>query len=392
MSISLSRGLLFVLVTGGLSLAGACAANAAETDGTGSIAGGNQVLPAISAPVTVDGNALALLGDATSGGSSAATTGSATAAPAQPSTDGSHSIAGGNQVAPDIAAPVTLGGNAVSVLGDATAARGSSAPATTGAGTPSAAAPVAGAGQDSTTDGSRSVAGGNQIAPEVAVPVTVGGNAVSVFGDATAARGTTAAGTGTAAPVGVGQGATTDGANSVAGGNQLLPGLFAPITLGGDAVSVLGSAATAGTTAGSGSTTGQAPTWGGGALGGELVPTVPVQVGGTASTNAPGGEYVPMVPAQVDGTAASTEGSSDDPACAGPVFAVSAGAGSSAPERGSTWTHDSGEPGDQCTAAIDLASAATPIPSDSTAGAVPLALSAVLALAGGALALRKRMS
>jgi hypothetical protein len=107
-------------------------------------------LPAVDvdAPITATGNAVAVLGEATAGGT----------APAQGS-DGGASVA-------DVDAPVTVCGTGVGVLGDAT----------TTCTTPSA--PANGANGISDTDA-------DTIA-DVDAPVTVCGTGVGVLGDATA--------------------------------------------------------------------------------------------------------------------------------------------------------------------------------------------------------------
>ena len=61
-----SRGLWFTLFVGGLTLGGACAANAATTSGADGTVSGTQVAPSVSAPVSASGNALGVLGDAVS--------------------------------------------------------------------------------------------------------------------------------------------------------------------------------------------------------------------------------------------------------------------------------------------------------------------------------------
>lgn len=122
-----SRGLWFALFVGGLTLGGTAAANAATTSGADGIVSGTQVAPAVDAPVSLGGNAIAVLGDAVS-----TATGSTPAAPAPapapattapaPSTSGEDGTLSGTQVVPDVAAPVTVGGNAVAVAGDAVSA------------------------------------------------------------------------------------------------------------------------------------------------------------------------------------------------------------------------------------------------------------------------------
>lgn len=51
-----------VLLAGGVSLLGASAANAAETDGDDGLLSGTQILAPITAPVNVVGNAVSVLG------------------------------------------------------------------------------------------------------------------------------------------------------------------------------------------------------------------------------------------------------------------------------------------------------------------------------------------
>ncbi|WNY34872.1 hypothetical protein Q9Q99_07175 [Curtobacterium flaccumfaciens] len=71
-----SRGLWFALFVGGLTLGGTAAANAATTSGADGTVSGTQVAPSVDAPVSLGGNAIGVLGDAVS-----TVTGSAGAAP-----------------------------------------------------------------------------------------------------------------------------------------------------------------------------------------------------------------------------------------------------------------------------------------------------------------------
>ena len=200
------------------------------TSGTDSVLGGTQAVVEAAAPVTVQGNAISVVGDAASAPAPVAAAPAAEpAAPAAaPTTSGADGIAGGTQVLPNISVPVNLGGNAVSVLGDSSS-EGASA---------TAAAPTAGSTgstDGATTTGSDSVAGGTQIAPDVALPVSVGGNAISILGDAASTGSSTPA-----AQEGTNDGVTTTGNDGILGGTQIVPSIALPISIGGNAISVLG--------------------------------------------------------------------------------------------------------------------------------------------------------
>src|SRR6266704_6236638 len=186
--------------------ASSASASSQTTSGSHSVLGGNQVSVPVSVPVTVCGNAAAVLGRAMSGCETAA---SASGAPASSqTTSGSHSVAGGNQVSVPVSAPVTVCGNALSVAGRA---ESSCAP-----GGSSGGASASGASSSSqTTSGSHSVAGGNQVSAPVSVPVTVCGNAAAVLGRAMGGCEPAASASGAAAGS-----QTTSGSHSIAGGNQ----------------------------------------------------------------------------------------------------------------------------------------------------------------------------
>ncbi len=126
-------------------------------------------------------------------------------------TDGSDSVAGGNQVLTPVELPIVVGGNAVSGVGDSTTSDAGVTGGSTGSGS--------GAG-DVTTDGSDSVAGGNQVLAPIGLPITVGGNAVSGIGDSSTDDADTTGGSTT----GTGAGdIATDGTDSIGGGNQVSP-------------------------------------------------------------------------------------------------------------------------------------------------------------------------
>ncbi|GAA1524457.1 hypothetical protein GCM10009678_02170 [Actinomadura kijaniata] len=87
-----------------------------QTSGKSSVGGGNQVNAPISAPVDVCGNAV---GNATAdcdGGASVRNGGHGTGSQ---TTNGDHSVLGGNQVNAPVSVPVSVCGNAVAVLGEA---------------------------------------------------------------------------------------------------------------------------------------------------------------------------------------------------------------------------------------------------------------------------------
>ncbi|MCK2033193.1 chaplin family protein, partial [Microbacterium sp. KSW4-4] len=87
-----------------------------DTDGLDGVLSGTQALVAVNAPVTVSGNAISLLGD-----SESAAEGESAAAPAPApatgsSTSGEDGTASGTQVVAPVTAPVSVGGNAISLL------------------------------------------------------------------------------------------------------------------------------------------------------------------------------------------------------------------------------------------------------------------------------------
>ncbi len=91
-----SRVLLGTLVGGGLAVLGAGIANAADTSGVDGLLSGDQVGVSVNLPVTVGGNAVSVIGDSSSDGAD-------TSAPAAPApapvtiTDGSDGVGSGNQ-------------------------------------------------------------------------------------------------------------------------------------------------------------------------------------------------------------------------------------------------------------------------------------------------------
>ncbi|MFU8945340.1 hypothetical protein ACLRGF_01270 [Mycetocola zhadangensis] len=284
MNRNIARCLYGVLFAGGLTVLGATAANAADsTTGTDGILSGTVVDAVVSIPVTLNGTAVSVLGDASS-------TDATTPAPAAPdapapTTSGSDSVLGGTNVAPLISIPITLGGNAIGVVGDSTTSNSTAdAPAP---------APVA-APAASETSGDSSVGGGSNVAPLISVPITVSGNSISVVGDSATEDATASAAEAPAAPAEPAMpapGAATSGDDGILGGTLVDPAVTLPITIGGNAISVVGDSASNGSAT---EVTGSAPAAaaaGAGTgtsgddsvLGGSLVSpdvTLPVTVGG----------------------------------------------------------------------------------------------------------------
>lgn len=113
--------------TGGAGTGQAGAAQAA-TDGSDSVLGGTQVVAPVTAPVTVSGNAISLLGESSvSDAGDAAPAGGAS--PPVPLTSGLGGVLSGSQVAAPISIPLTVGGNAIAVLGESTVAAQAPVPA-----------------------------------------------------------------------------------------------------------------------------------------------------------------------------------------------------------------------------------------------------------------------
>ena len=199
----------------------------ATTSGKDGILGGTQIVGDVSAPITVSGNAISVAGDSFSGQSgTVSSSDSGDAGGTSGTTSGDDSIAGGTQVLADAGVPVVVGGNAISVIGDSST-EGSTVSNGSGGGS--------GAGDPATTDGSDGIASGSQVIANPWVPVTAGGNAVSLIGDSSST------GSDVSSPnAGGGSDATTSGEDGVLGGTQVVAGPSIPITVGGNAISVIG--------------------------------------------------------------------------------------------------------------------------------------------------------
>ncbi|MGN9789133.1 chaplin family protein [Nonomuraea sp. ZG12] len=202
----------------------------ADTSGDGSIGGGNQVNLPISLPIDISGNSVAAVGESTAssrGGASVVDTGRG-GIPNE--TSGNHSVLGGNQVNAPISAPINACGNAVSLVGSSDAGcTGGATVRKSGKG---------GSGGNRTS-GDHSVLGGNQVTAPISAPINACGNAVAIFGDATAGckGGSSVRDTGPGAG-----GNRTSGRSSVLGGNQVIAPISAPINICGNSVAAFGQA------------------------------------------------------------------------------------------------------------------------------------------------------
>ena len=303
---------------------------APTTSGGDSTLGGTQAVAPVQVPVAVSGNAISVLGDSqsTDAGTTNGTTGTGTGGA---TTTGDDGVAGGTQVQAPIQAPVTVGGNAISVLGDSQSTDAGITNGTTGTGT----------GAGATTDGDDGIAGGSQVIAPIAAPITAGGNAISVLGDSQSTDAGTATGT-TGNGTGTGTGATTNGDDGIAGGTQVVAPIGAPITAGGNAISVLGDSQSSGAmlTAPTSGGTGEPITTGTeGVLGGSQIVApiaLPLTLGGNAvsvvgdsTTTGPTGPVVPTDP--TDPTDPGTPGTGGPgggtPGTSGTTTGVTAGVG-----------------------------------------------------------------
>ena len=255
------RALWGALIAGGMTLIGATAANAAETGGDDGLLSGTQLEAPISIPVTIADNAISLLGGSSvetpsvdpgpSAPSAPAAAQQATpqqAAPESAMTDGTDGIGSGTQALVDVTVPIDVSGNAISLLGEsAVGAPTGEEPAAPGADEVAGADETTGTdeatGADAVTDGTDSVLGGSQIVAPVDVPVTVGGNAVALLGETRVAGGSAAApattgGVDLLAPL-------TGGSDSLLGGSQIALPVSLPVTVGGNGIAILGESTVA---------------------------------------------------------------------------------------------------------------------------------------------------
>jgi hypothetical protein len=198
----------------------------ADTSGDGSVGGGNQVDLPISLPIDISGNSVAAVGSAEASSQGGAEVVNNGRSGISDRTSGDGSVLGGNQINAPISAPVNACGNAVSVFGRSDAGCKGGATVRN-----------PGKGGGNRTSGDGSVLGGNQITAPISAPLNACGNAVAIFGEATAGckGGAHVSGGGTG-------GNRTSGEASVLGGNQINAPISAPVNICGNSVAVLGRA------------------------------------------------------------------------------------------------------------------------------------------------------
>ena len=110
----IKRALWGVLIGGGISLLGAGVAQAADTSGEDGLLSGTQAILDVEAPVTVAGNAISVLGDSHSDDADTQAPAAAPAPAPAASTSGDDGAAAGAQAIVTVEVPVTVSGNAVS--------------------------------------------------------------------------------------------------------------------------------------------------------------------------------------------------------------------------------------------------------------------------------------
>ncbi|MFC4015755.1 chaplin family protein [Nonomuraea purpurea] len=218
-----------LLAVAALSFGGAGTA-LADTSGNASVGGGNQINAPISLPIDISGNSVAAIGssEASSQGGAEVINHGTGSIPNR--TSGNASVLGGNQINAPISAPINACGNAVSLIGKSDAGcKGGAVVRNQGKG---------GAGGNRTS-GNAGVLAGNQVTAPINAPVNLCGNAVAIFGDATAGckGGSSVHNTG----VGVG-GNRTSGDAAVLGGNQVIAPITAPVNICGNSVAAIGRA------------------------------------------------------------------------------------------------------------------------------------------------------
>ncbi|QKW33203.1 chaplin [Actinomadura sp. NAK00032] len=200
-----------------------------NTDGSGSVLGGNQLNAPISAPVNVCGNAVAVVGNAVAGCEGGAHVKNGGHAGSGQETSGVFGVGSGNQGNVPISAPVDVCGNAVGTLvGNAAASCAGGASVHDGG--------HYGSGHQ-ITGGAFGVLSGNQADSPISVPVNVCGNAAAVVGHAWAFC------EGGAQVTEVGGGHQhTSGVGGVLAGNQAHAPTKAPVDVCGNTAALVGIA------------------------------------------------------------------------------------------------------------------------------------------------------
>ncbi|SDN28628.1 hypothetical protein SAMN04489726_5883 [Allokutzneria albata] len=175
---------------------------------------GNTVQPEVVVPVNVTGNAVAVLGGKAEAQSSSVTSASSGGGV---ETDGSEHPVAGNVVAPQIALPVDISGNAIAaVAGRAETHSSSEVNAATGG-------PIS-------TSGEESPLAGNVVSPQAAIPVQVTGNALAAVLSGAESNSESKVGATSGGDI------TTTGEDGAGAGNIVAPTAALPIEVNGNAL------------------------------------------------------------------------------------------------------------------------------------------------------------
>ncbi|MEE2039022.1 chaplin family protein [Nocardiopsis sp. CT-R113] len=220
------------VMTAGLVIAPVAAAFAdANTDGSGGIGSGNQIIVPVDVEADLCGNSLAVLGISSAKCTQVSEVLYEASGNGGPATDGSGGIGSGNQIIVPVDAAIDACGNSLAVGGISEAEcievvevleeESADAPSTR-------------------TDGSGGIASGNQIVVPVDAAINVCGNSVAILGGSSS-KCTTIINIIQASPENEG-GPATDGSGGVGSGNQVLVPVDAAVDICGNAVSVLGLA------------------------------------------------------------------------------------------------------------------------------------------------------
>jgi trimeric autotransporter adhesin len=204
------------------------AANSRDTtaNGDGGVLSGNVLGLDGAVPVQLDGNAIALLGNAATDNHS----GQDATAGGGVFTSGDHGVLSGNAILGQIAAPVQGDGNAIGLLGNANA----KSTAESSAHAPGA---VSTSGDDATLSG-------NALGAPLGVPVGLNGNAIGGAGNAKSYSDTTAeaiAGSTVLGKFGLPTYVRTSGDHSTVSGNGGELPVSGPVELDGNALSAVGN-------------------------------------------------------------------------------------------------------------------------------------------------------
>ncbi|WP_344872129.1 hypothetical protein [Allokutzneria multivorans] len=175
---------------------------------------GNTVQPELVVPINVTGNAIAVLGGKAEAHSSSVTSASSGGGV---ETDGSEHPVAGNVVAPQIALPVDISGNAIAAIaGRAETHSSSEVNAATGG-------PIS-------TSGEESPLAGNVVSPQLAVPVQVTGNAIAAILSGAESNSESKVGASSGGDI------TTTGEDGALAGNIVAPTAALPIEVNGNAL------------------------------------------------------------------------------------------------------------------------------------------------------------